>query len=435
MKAQEIIRKVLFTGVMVVSALLWIVQPATSQEPVTIRIMTQGNELSTEEIAAFEATNPDIHVELVENSDFMVDLTLSTGALTGDMPDLMRVSASQMSALVETEYLLDLTDYFQSSEIIHLGDIASAASYFRFEDRYYGLPKDWSPDFTLWIYKPAFEAANLPLPSTTEPLTYAEVAELAQKFVVKDGDKVVYHGILIPNYLQTITQILIQQNTSMFNEDYSELQLVDNPAALEVVKFFYDNTLNGSFNVDWADMAYTWSDGSERFPPIIQWGYWYGGSLAPDSPLRDNLMMLPAPTWDTSLPRVDMTGGPFGLVISANTEHPAEAYRFFEWYIVGKGGIDRTLHGWGAPSLLSMFEFLPQESAFDRQRFEVLQGEFSYSDWQMPIYPYRITAEAFDASWKKNMPLALAGEIDFDIFVSNLQEEVNLAILNEQIGN
>jgi multiple sugar transport system substrate-binding protein len=389
--------------------------------------MTHPNELSEDAIAAFEAENPDIQIDFVDFSEFSYELAVSTG----DIPDVMRVSTSEIPGLVAQGFLLDLGDYFGASGIINVEDIASAANYFRVEDAYYGLPKDWSPDFTIWVSNIAFEEAGIPIPDPDTPLTYAELGDIARELTIREGDTVVTPGLIIPNYLNMFTQILIQHETSMFNEDYSELQLTDNLVAMEIAHLFYDMSLEGIVNLDWQSIRDKPWNGELT---MIQWGYWYGGAIAEDNLLYGELTLLSAPTWDHDLPRVDPTSGPVGLAISATSEHPDEAYRLFEWYIAGTEGRSRASQGWGAPPLLSMLDLLPQETAFDQQRLGVLEDELQYSDWQLPIYPYLTTGRAFNEAWMQHIQRAVAGEIDFETFASDLQETVNLAILNEQLG-
>jgi len=396
----------------------------SAQEPVTIRVMTQVNELSPEQIASFEALNPDIKIELIDSDSISLDLAISTG----DIPDVFRVS--HVRALVLEGRLLPLNDYFETSSIITFDDIADVANYFVVDGLYYSLPKDWSGDFSVWVSNAAFEEAGLPIPDASQPLTYAELADLARQLTVRDGDTVVMPGFFIPNYLFTFTHILVQHGTSMFNEDYTELQLTDNPVAMDVVRFFYDLSLEGLINLNWDQMGDAWGAGL----PMVQWGYWYGGSIPSDNPLYGNLTMLPAPTWNHDLPRVNPSGGPVGLAISATTEHPDEAYRFFEWYIVGELGRERTAGGWGAPALKSMFELLPQDTPFNQQRYAVLVNDLPYSNYQLPNYPYTATNDAFNFAWMQHIQRAVAGEIDFETFATDLQETVNLAILNEQLG-
>lgn len=411
----------------------FLVAPIFAQEPVVIYVMTDSRELNAEEIAAFETENPDIHVELIDTLAIDVPLTstLMTALEVGNIPDLVRVQADDMPALVEQGLLLDLTDYFTASSVITFDDISAAANYYKFNDRYYGLPKDWSLDFSIYVYTPAFEAAGIPIPSTTEPMTYAELADIARQLTVRDGNAVIDYGLFIPYYERTITSILIQRGISMFNDDYSEIHLTDNPDVLEVIRFFFDLTMEGVLNPDRSHMERAWTS----YLPMFQWGYWYAGSISEANLMYGQLTMLPAPTWDSTLPRLNTTIGPSGLTITAASSHPAEAYRFFEWYTAGAGAAERTRHGWGAPALRSYFRLLPQDTLFDQQRFELLISELPYSDWQLPVYPYESIANTFNPSWERNIALALQGEIDFDVFVSNLQEEINLAILNEQVAS
>jgi multiple sugar transport system substrate-binding protein len=414
------------------------IRVTTAQEPVTLRVMTLEHELTPESIASFEVANPDIQIELVSSDSFALDLAVATG----DMPDVLRVGADQVPQLVREDLLLDLTGFFEASDLIHLDDLANAADYYKFNNRYYGLPKDWSPDFSLHVYETAFEAAGVPIPGTTEPMTYAELAELAQKLTIRDGNTVIQYGFYSAGLDQVIKSILVQRGTSMFNEDFTEMQLTDNPAAMEVVKFFYDMALNGSMYPIPRDTS---EDGGVIMQwqgkiPMFQYGYWFGASVDSDLPIYDHLVMLPAPTWDRSLPRLNATAGPVGMVISSSTQHPAEAYRFFEWYIAGQAAVARASTGWGAPALLSLFDLLPHESEFDRQRLSVLKSELPYSDWVLPVYPYRNLSSTFNQSWGRNIQKAIAGDIDFETFANTLQDEINLAIISEQgseteIGN
>lgn len=416
----------LFLTLLMVLLLSLSLFPSLAQAPVTLRVMTKHAELTPEQIAAFEAENPDIHLEFIEYDQF----TLNVSIMSGDVPDVLRIQANELPGYVENEVVLDITDYLASSNIISFDDLVSAADYYKFNDHYYGLPKDWSLDFSIYVYNPAFEAAGIPIPSTNEPLTYAELADIARQLTVRDGTTVTDYGLFVPYYERTITSVLMTLGTSMFNEDLSELVLVDNPVAMDVIRFFYDLTLEGVLNPDRGHLWYAWSGTM----PMFQWGYWYGGSIGEGMPMYGQLTMLPAPVWDRSLPRLNTTVGPTGLAIMTGSQHPDEAYRFLEWYIAGEGGRERTTHGWGVPTLFSMFDLLPQDTPFNQQRFRLLQSEMRYSDWVMPIYPYQTTELTFDSTWEANIALALQGAIDFETFASNLQEEVNLAILNEQFS-
>lgn len=399
-----------------------------SQSPVTLQVVLLPSELTDEEIANFEAANPNIQIELVDWSTFSFDVAIALD----EVPDIMRVQATDMQQLVQDGYVLDLTSYIETSDYIRIDDLVNAVNYYRFNDRYYGLPKDWSLDFSLYVYNPAFEAAGIPIPSTIEPLTYAELADLAEQLTLTDGEITRQYGFYSPYLERAITSIFTQRNISLFNSSFSEMHLTDNPEALEIIRYFYDMALNGSM---YTQTSEGWNAMVSGQIAIFQYGYWFGGVITEEMPIYDQLTVLPAPTWDTELPRLNTTIGPTGIAISSTTQHPEAAYRFLEWYTVGEGAIERTKQGWGAPNLVSMFDQLPHETAFDQQRLDVLQSELLYSDWVLPTYPYQSIVTTFNESWEHNIELARAGEIDFNIFASNLQEAVNLAILNELLGS
>jgi multiple sugar transport system substrate-binding protein len=321
---------------------------------------------------------------------------------------------------------LDLTDFLNASNVIKVNDLFSVADYYKFDGRYYGLPKDWSPDLSLYVDRSAFQAAGIPLPSETEPLTYAELAKLARSLTLKTNGQVTRYGYFLPDYLSSITSVLLQRNTALFNKDFTKMHLTTNPIAMEVLRYFYDMGVDGTLNPNIDSEGDFWGD---KMPSaIVQWGYWFGGSLDTTSQNYANLVMLPAPTWDPKLPRIDTSFGPTGLAINTNTKHPKEAYRLLEWYVAGDGSKTRTVQGQGVPILRSTFDLLPKTNAFDKQRYDVLTGELKSANWKFPIYPN----DTFNTSWSKNILLAAQGKIDFETFALNIEQDVNLALLNNR---
>ena len=59
----------------------------------------------------------------------------------------------------------------------------------------YGIPKDFSTDFSLWVNKKLFAAAGVALPSDTVPMTYSQLFDLAKKLTIKNGDTVTQYGL------------------------------------------------------------------------------------------------------------------------------------------------------------------------------------------------------------------------------------------------
>lgn len=400
-------------------------QASAAQKPITLTVMSLSNEVTPAYIAAFEAANPDIRIQFIEYSQNLLDV----GLVNGDLPDIFRLLGGAHLPLVKKGLLLDITDYITRSKVITFDDIVQACTdSVIVNGRYYGFPNDWpTPEFTsLYVYNTAFEEAGLSIPSTTEPLTYAELAGIAKKLTAKHGRPAYYTFA----FERTVSEILAQCRTSMFNEDFTEMHLTDNPKAMEVMRYFYDLAVSGVMHVTPLnpDIGFSFFDGKL---PITQFGYWMGALVTPKTAVYGKVTMLPGPVWDRSLPRVYSTSGSAKLVISAATKQPEAAYRFVEWYVAGLPGIERARTGWGFPTLRSMDKLLPRETAFDRQRLEIILQTLKHPSTPLPEYPYRSIEPTFNQSWTRNIELAQAGQMTFEEFASNLQEEVNLAILNE----
>src|SRR5262245_13072704 len=124
--------------------------PAASGEAVKLTVMYQQNELSDDEVKQFMDANPGITVERIDS-----DATKFKAMLTaGTPPDLFRTQGPQIPNLVERKIVLDLKDYFQSSSVLKLDDLAPANNLYVYKGGRYGMAKDWSPDFNLFISKP-----------------------------------------------------------------------------------------------------------------------------------------------------------------------------------------------------------------------------------------------------------------------------------------
>jgi multiple sugar transport system substrate-binding protein len=96
--------------------------------------------------------------------------------------------------------------------------------------------------------------------------------------------------------------------------------------------------------------------------------------------------MLPTPTAPGG-ERKAATGGATGCIIYSGSKHPDEAWTFFEWYFGGKPADERAATGWGMPIFKSKLALLPQETAFDKQVFAVLQDESNFQGI-LPVNPY-----------------------------------------------
>jgi multiple sugar transport system substrate-binding protein len=403
--------------------------PASSAKTKVV-LMHQRNELSEDQEKQFEADNPDIEIELVE-----ADMTrFFAMAAAGAPPDLLRVQAPDIPQLLARDLLLDLTPYFQTSAVLKLDDLAPANNYYKAnsptdigQGKIYGMVKDWSPDFTLYAYKKAFEDASLALPDPAKPLTYAEVRELAGKLTKREGDRTVRWGFAYANEWidRIMMNLLAESGKKLYSADFTTINLASDEDAKAVAQYFFElakenltaNPLNPS-------PSWIGEDFTKGAVGLLQYGYWFS-AMAESDITKNNVVMLPAPTWTGK--RLDPTITATGMVMSKATKAPDAAWKVFEWYNGGKIALDRFASGWGVPSLASKYSLLPTQSDFQKQANSVLQAELEYSTTPLQFNPY-LSGDAFSKIWTKHLEAGLRQQTTFDEMLQNVESEINATI-------
>jgi len=408
--------------------------PATAAAQATgktkVVVMHQRTELSEDQEKQFEADNPDIEIELVE-----ADMTRFFAMYAaGNPPDLMRVQAPDIPQLLARNMLLDLTPYFQTSAVVKLDDLAPANNYYKAnspteigQGKIYGMVKDWSPDFTLYAYKKAFDEAGVPVPDPTKPLTYAEVSSLAKKLTKREGDRTARWGFAYQNEWidRMIMNLLAESGQKLYSDDFTKINLTSSDEAKRIAQYFFDlakenvtaNPLNPS-------PSWVGEDFTKGTVGLIQYGYWFS-AMAESDVTKGNVVMLPAPTWTNK--RLDPTMTATGMVISKATKVPDAAWKVFEWYNGSKPALDRFSSGWGVPSLVSKYNMIPTTTPFQTQAKAVLEEELQYATAPLQFNPY-LGGDTFSKIWSKDLEAALRGQSTFDEFLQNVESEVNAAI-------
>ena len=299
----------------------------------------------------------------------------------------------------------------------------------------YGMTKDWSPDFTLFANKKAFAEANVPLPSTTEPMTYAQLAEIGTKLTKKEGDRTLRWGLGFFNELtdRIVMNILAEQDQRLYTDDFSRIRLTDNPPAQEALRYFFDLAKAGviASPVN-PSPSCTGDDFTKGTVAIAQYGYWFQ-AMAESDETKGEVVMLPAPTWSGK--RLNPTMTATGLVVSRATKSPDLAWKVFEWYMGGQPALDRFASGWGVPSLNSKLDLLPSTTDFHKQTRMVLDGELPYAEQPLQFNPY-INGGTFNTVWTKHFESALRDQTTFEQLLQNVETDMNAAIQDgkDQLG-
>ena len=128
--------------------------PAAGGAATTLTLMMGEAEFSNDQIKTFTDANPSIRIERVSDDQTQFKALLDAGT----PPDLIRTDGFRLANLAQRGVLLDLTDYFNASALIKKDDLAPPSSYYRYQGGVYGMPKDWSPDYSLFVSTTAFES-------------------------------------------------------------------------------------------------------------------------------------------------------------------------------------------------------------------------------------------------------------------------------------
>ncbi|WP_181909407.1 ABC transporter substrate-binding protein [Paenibacillus taihuensis] len=370
-----------------------------SGEVVTIRTSITDGELSKDQIAEFEKDHPNIKIQLEA-----LDATkLAAELATGDAPDVIRMSGVfDLPGYVIKGIAMDLSDRIANSSVIKSDDLLPIADIYRFDGKtvgtgpIYGLPKDWSNDYAIFYNKKAFDAAGVPLPDSSKPMTWPEVIDLAKKLTIKDGKTVKQYGLSATEWGKTepnfnnMLQYLLSAGVNMNGDNNGSIDL-NKPAAKDYLNMWVQAVKDGigpnSINNDQTSGGDLFL--SDKAAMIID-GYWYSGAIRSNEKSKthlDDYGMLPTPTAPGGT-RVAPTGGATGAIINKETKHPEEAWTFYEWFFGGKPADDRAKTGWGLPVFKSKMDLLPKETAFDKQVNQVLQDELQYTSQYLQTNPY-----------------------------------------------
>jgi len=402
-----------------------------ASRPVEVTVMWNSGEFSKEDIKAFEAQHPNIKIKFIEDNPTKFAAMLAAG----NPPDIFRVQAPSIPQLIARKIIRPLTSYFNASDVLKPADLASPNDYYKWDGKaigsgdIYGMVKDWSPDFTLFLYTQAFKDAKVDVPSPTDRLTYADVRQLAGELATTQrGGRAAYRAFVHSNdytwFERVVMNLLAEKGQSLYADDFTSVNL-SSPAAVEVLQYFFDIS-KAKYDIDPRNPSSSW--GGQEFTngkvAMIQYGYWFS-AMAETKVTKGKVVMLPAPTW-AGVPR-DPTITATGGVISARTKNPDAAWEVYHYYMGLKPAQDRAKSGWGVPALKSFYDMMPTATPLQQQAQKVVQEEIGLSTPPLRFNPY-LSETAFNGVYLKHLQTALKGEIPFMEMISRVQGEVNTLI-------
>ncbi len=351
-------------------------------EPVTLKLSGWGaspteQRLLNQVLQDFEASHPKIKVRLEVIADQYMDV-IKTRLIGDAAPDVFYLDALEAPFLVQQNVLEPLDAYITPS--FDLADFEQTLLQpFRFQDRIYGLPKDYST-LALLYNQPAFAAAGLTLP----PQTWSELLTDAQRLTVdRNGDgKPEQYGLGITPELARQAyliramggQVVDANGNATFASD-AGLKGLD----LVVQQYQRDRTSARPLDVGTNNGSEMFGQGKAAMVIEGNWAIPY---------LQDTFSDLEFST--AKVPQVNNQPGTMvytvAYVMNRQTQHKPEAWALIS-YLTGKVGMAKwTSTGFALPSRKSV----AQRFKDDALRAPFVAGVKYAMPWQVGQYPAAI---------------------------------------------
>ena len=393
------------------------------RQPTTIVLMYHDHNFTPDERKLFEEKYPPYKIDFIPT-----DLTKMMAMFaSGQQLDVFREQGVNCPALVMKRLPLDLTDYFEVSEVLKADDIIPVNDYYVVHGRRYGMVKDWSFDFNTWIRKDFLEEAGIPVPGLTESVNLTTWREWAKKLTKREGDRVLSWGMVFPQ----IGRLIFEPATyatpgGIFTEDFTKANILNDPENYEAAKFGFEWVKEGGL----ASILNPYITGKYRddfqagVAAALVVGYWFAGSIMnAEWDLNENLLMLPAPGWGPTYSNVCRSGT--GTLVSASTRVPDAAFKLFEYFSGEEPAEGRAKTGWGIPGLHHLMDLLPRDEPWRKQTYDQVMWDMENSEvltWKANPY---VTINSVGSTWAKYEESALRDEITFDEMLQNIETDVD----------
>ncbi|WP_316772372.1 extracellular solute-binding protein [Streptomyces sasae] len=173
------------------------VSTGVSSSGETVTMMVKADDLSPDLVKQAK-TDTGITIKRVD-----YDITKLIAMLTsGNPPDLVRgVGAVDAAYFAARDVMQDLDGYFAAGSVLGLDDLDPVNDLWRYDGTSqgrgprYGMAKDFSQDSMFWFDTAAFDKKNVTYPSETEPVTFDEWLDNAQRLAQQSkGQTTVFGG-------------------------------------------------------------------------------------------------------------------------------------------------------------------------------------------------------------------------------------------------
>jgi multiple sugar transport system substrate-binding protein len=373
-------------------------------------------------IAAFEAQYPNIKVSYTPGlSGSEYNAKLLSSAAAGTLPDVMFVEAASYREFASKGILMELTDLFD--ENYSLDDfIESSRSIMQIDGHVYGISScTVSP--IVYYNKDVFDAAGIEYPSAdpNDCWTIDEFREVAKQLTTDD----VYGVYGLESVANTLNAQIISNGGTRYNDDFTE-STMNTPEVKEVLETIKaireeDGSAPDASTLDAVGMSATQMLETGKVAMLVD-GSW---SLQELAATGMNIGMAPLPSYGEAI----TTGQAHLHCISAQTEHPEEAWLFLQ-FLSGmdyQGALVST--GLWMPNRYSLYE----DDAVAEWYDESIHGDSYklmldyFKNAVVDPAALQITSQASDILTEETDMYFKMGQ-DIDVTLENLDTRINAAI-------
>jgi len=402
-------------------------QEAPTAEPTTAEAVTisyaiwDNNQLPVHQeiIKAFEAKNPNIHVEpqVVPWGDYWNKL--QTAVAGGEAYDVFWMNGPNAQVYASKGVMLDLQPIVDEGAVDTSVYPESLVNLYSYDGHLYGLPKDFDT-IGLFYNKDLFDAAELDYPN--ENWTWDDLSAAA-KTLTKDTDgdgKVDQWGYASTTESQIGYWNLIFENGGQVIAPDGSKVLIDEPAACDAIKYAYSFVEDGS-SPDGATLSSS-DPWGQLFPggkiAMIMAGSWMSKTYNDAEP---NIDVAPLPK---SKQQATVIHG-LANVVWSGSKHQAEAVEFVKF--LGSKDAEQILAESGV--VIPAYKGLQDTwvKALPDMHLQVFIDGLSYS------VPYPSAAKGMEWSTKIQEVLneTWIGNVPIDEACAKAAEEAN-AVLQSQ---
>jgi multiple sugar transport system substrate-binding protein len=378
--------------------------------PATLQFITNHSAAEVKDfqevVRNFNKKYPDIKIKLQNIADTEQFYTkINTLGVGKNLPDAWYTRTFDVASNAVKGWQEPLGAYIdRDAEEVNVDDIWPAlVSQMTYQGELYALPYNIS-NFVVYYSKKIFEEEGIEPPSPD--WTWQQAAELASRFVVREGGRQKRWGINFVTYDWAMRGTLAANGGKVFSDDFREC-VVNSPENVETFEFFYRLQQEGT-----APKAGATPQGIDPFPAGLLAmdanGSWVVTGYRDAIGKRFDWDLVHLPKGTTGDRGISTAGGAWG--ISAYSRYKDQAWEFLK-HLASEESINlmvsrRLLSIPGRKSCMDVYNETARSSELPPQSIEVIEEEMNNA-LESSYPPYQ--AE-FGTIWSNHVQGIFAGQ-------------------------